>query len=59
MRLIAEIDTPTKDDLTARDALIAELQAEVQSLRAQLRRQISPRLEDLRRFMGHSAVPRD
>lgn len=52
MRLIAEIDTPTKADLAARDELIAELQTEVQSLRAQLRRQERPRLDDLLRFMG-------
>ena len=59
MRPIAEIDIPTKDDLTARDELIAELRAEVQSLRAQLRRQINPRLDDLLRFMDSPAVPRD
>ena len=59
MRLIAEIDTPTKADLAARDELIAKLQAEVQSLRAQLRRQTSARLEDLQRFLGPSAVLRD
>lgn len=52
MRATTDIDTPTKDDLTARDELIAELQAEVRSLRAQLRRQERPRLDDLLRFMG-------
>lgn len=52
MRATADIDIPTKGDLLARDELIAELQTEVQSLRAQLRRHERPRLDDLLRFMG-------